>query len=126
MELGREERFRSVAYALVRPVVHVYKQRLPVGSQRAVVDRETVVLAGNEAAVRTDLPHRLVMAAVPVFQLEDFGSSRLGQELVSHADAADGLRAFQRFPDVGNRRLAHVRVAGPVGNEKPASNEESR
>ena len=66
MELGREERFCAVAYSFVGAVVHIYEMRFPVGRYSVVVYRESVVLAGYEAALGAGQAHRLVVRAMTV------------------------------------------------------------
>ena len=100
MELGREERFPFVAYAFVGAVVHVYEQGLPLGGQSVVVDCEAVVLRCHKAAIGAHLAHRLVMAAVAVFELVGVGAGGFCQQLVAHADAAYRFFALESAPRV--------------------------
>ena len=105
--------------AFVRPVVHIDKERLPVSSQRIVVYGITMILAGDKAPLRPDHAHRLVMAAVAVFQFIDRSAACLGKQLVSHADAADRFVSGKRLADMLNSHIAGIRVAGTVRDEKP-------
>ena len=115
-----EPGIRLVADALVRAVVHVHKERFPIGAQRVVVHRIAVILAGDEATLGAHHAHRLVVAAVSVFQLVDFRPSGLAEELVAHADAEDGeLLVLHRPADVLHRGIARVGVSGAVGDEQP-------
>ena len=69
VELHAEVRPRARADAFVGAVVDVHEPRLPVAGQRVVVDRVAVILAGDVAAARQQILHRLVHAAMAVGQL---------------------------------------------------------
>ena len=56
-----------MAYALVGAVVHVDEEGFPVGGKRLGVDGETMVLRSDEAAICSGQTHRLVVAAVAIF-----------------------------------------------------------
>ena len=119
VELRGEEGFRLVADSLVRPVVHVHKKRFPVGPQRIAVYRVAMILAGDKTLLRTDHAHRLVVAPVSVLQFINRRAACLCQQLVAHADTADGAVALQCLADMLYSRLAGIRVARPVGEEQP-------
>ena len=108
-----------MADAFVGAVVHIHKPRFPVGSEGLVVNRESVVLRGDEAAVRADHTYRLVMTAVPVLQFIGVGTPGSGEQLVAHAYSENRLVPFHRLAKVGNRDVAELRVARPVGDEQP-------
>ena len=78
-----------------------------------------MVLGGDEAFVASGHPHRLVVAAMAVFQLEGVGTRGPGQQLVPHADAEDGLVFLHGLPEVPHRGLTQFRVAGAIGDEQP-------
>ena len=118
VELRREERLAGVADTFVGAVVHVDEVRLPALRQASVVHREAVVLRSDEALVRARLAHRLVVGAVAVFQLVGGGAGGDAQQLVAHADAADGFISLQGLADVLHRDLAERRVARAVGDEE--------
>ena len=69
MELHAEERLEPRPDAFVGAVVHVDEPGLPVARKGTLVHRVAVVLAGDVAAARGDLLHRLVHAAMTVGQL---------------------------------------------------------
>ena len=60
---------------LVGTIIHIDEQRFPIGSQCIIIYRITVVLTGNETTFRSYHAHRLVMAAMTVFQFIDGGAS---------------------------------------------------
>ena len=62
------------------------------GGQRLVAHRVAVVLAGDVAAPREQILHRLVHAAMPVGQLVGVAAGGEREDLVAEADAEDGLR----------------------------------
>ena len=108
-----------MADAFVGAVVHIHKPRFPVGSEGLVVNCESVVLRGDEAAVGADHADRLVVAAVAIFQFIGVGTSGPGEQLVAHAYSENRLVPFHRLAKVGDRDVAELRVARPVGDEQP-------
>ena len=86
MELCREPGIRLMAYSFVRAIIHIDKQRFLVGAKCIIVYRITMILRSDEATFRADHAYRLVVAAMPVFQLVYFGPSGFAQQLVTHAE----------------------------------------
>ena len=78
---------------LVGTVIHIDEQRFPIGSQCIIIYRITVVLTGNETTFRSYHAHRLVMAAMTVFQFIDGSASCFGKQLIPHTNAEDRLVA---------------------------------
>ena len=108
-----------MADAFVGAVVHVDGVGLPAFRQAGVVHREAVVLRSDEALVRARLAHRLVVGAVAVFQFIDGGAGGFAEQLVAHADAADGLAAERDLlADDVDGSLTGVGVAGTIGQEE--------
>lgn len=66
--------------ALVGVVVGVGEQDVPVWRQSLRVDREAVVLARDEAAVRSFVDTRLVVASVSVSETEQNQSVNISLE----------------------------------------------
>ena len=118
MELRREERLALMPYTLIGAVVHVDEQGLPVGRERIIVDRETMVLRSDEAAVCANPSHRLVMAAVTVLKFICTGSGCLGKKLIAHAYSAYRLARGHGLAYVHHRSLSHIRIARTVGYEQ--------
>ena len=61
MELGREPWMMLMPDSLVRPVVHVYEELLPIGAERLCVYSVAVVLRSYEALLCANHAHRLVV-----------------------------------------------------------------
>ena len=122
MELCGEPRVPLVPDALVGAIVHIDEERFPVCRQRAVVHRIAVVLRGDEAALRTHHPYRLVMAAVTVLQLIDLRPACLAQQLVSHADAEDRQFLIRHcLADVLHGGIADIGVARALLMKSPSN-----
>ena len=94
------------------------RDRFPVGTQRRVIHRVSMILRGDEAFLRPYHTDRLVMATVSVLQFVDGGASGFCQQLVTHADTADRFIAGKCFADILNGRIAGIRVAGAVTDEQ--------
>ena len=78
-----------------------------------------MILRGNETTFRPYHAHRLVMAAVSVFQLVYFSSSGFGKQLIAHADAEDReLLILHRLTDVLNGSITGVGIAGTIGDKQ--------
>ena len=118
MELYREETAALVPQALVGAVVHVDEEGLPVSAESIPVHRIAVVLGGDVATVSAYEAHGLVVAAVAVFELEGRCASGLGQQLVAHADAENGLLGGHGGLNVTDGLAAVLGVAGAVGDEQ--------
>ena len=61
-------------------------RRFPVGAKCIIVYRITMILRSDETTFRANHAYRLVVAAMPVFQLVYFSPSGFAQQLVTHAD----------------------------------------
>ena len=75
MELSRKPRIGLVTDTLVGAVVHVNKQRFPIGRKGAGIYSITMILACNVALRCAYLLYGLVMAAMTVFQFICLGAS---------------------------------------------------
>ena len=101
--------------AFVRSIVHIDEKRFPILRQRIVVHCISMILRGNETTFRPYHAHRLVMAAVSVFQFVYFSSSGFGKQLIAHADAEDReLLILHRLTDVLNGSITVVGIAGTI------------
>src|SRR4029453_13497542 len=114
MKLDTHERAGAMADALVSPVIGVGEPRLPTRRQRLAVDRITVILRGDVAAIRSHLFARLVLAAMSELQLVGVAPCRQGENLVTEAHAEDGVFPFHRPPHVRDSLDTHLRVSGTV------------
>ena len=86
MELHRARPFAGQRKALDGPVVERDVRDLrPVASHR-----EAVVLARDQHAVRAQVEHRVVRAAVPEGKLERLEARRQREQLVAEADPEQG------------------------------------
>ena len=79
-----------MAHSLVGAIVRIKEPRLPFQGQCFVVYGETMVLRCNVATLCSYLNAGLVLAAMPVLQLERIGADGKGQELMSETDSKDG------------------------------------
>ena len=79
VELHREERLVGVYDPLVRQVVRVDEERLPVGGERVGIDREAVVLGSDVAPTGAQVDARLVEPTVAVLELVRAGAGREAQ-----------------------------------------------
>ena len=77
-----------------------------------------MILGCDEAMLRTDHAHWLIVAPVSVLQFVDGGTASLCQKLVAHADAADRTVAGKRFADVLYGSVAGIGVARTVAEEE--------
>lgn len=105
-------------YTLVGTVVHVYEMRFPVGGNSVVVYGESMVLRCYEATFRAAETHRLVMAAVSVFEFVDLRACGFAEELISHADSAYRLADLESLADILHCLFRKFGAAGTVADEK--------
>src|SRR5262245_28352486 len=73
--------------ALQAPVEQRYVRGLEVRRQRRRVDREAVILAGDDDAAALQVLHRVVGAVMAEFHLQRLRPRREAHELVAQADA---------------------------------------
>ena len=120
MELGREPGIGLVANTLVRAVVHIYEERLPVRGQRRSIYGKTVILTGDVALRRANLLNRLVMTTMTILQLICLGTGSTSQQLVTQANTHQGLYLFivQEGTDMLNRLAALLGVTRTIGQEQ--------
>lgn len=119
VELCGEPRISLMPDALIGAIVHIDEQRFPVFRQRVVVYGVTMILGGDETTLSTHHAHRLVMAAVSIFQFVYLGAPRLGKQLVPHTYAEDRqFLVLHRLADIPYGSIAGIRVAGTVGDEQ--------
>ena len=118
MELHAEERAGAGADALTGAIVHVDEPRLPLSGQRFLPHGVAVVLAGDVAAPREQVLHRLVHAAVAVGQLVGVTASSEREDLVPQADAEDGLAVGgQQGTHLPHQRHQVLRVTGAIADD---------
>ena len=113
VELDAEDRLEPGPDAFVGPVVQVHEPRLPVARKGMLVHRVAVILAGDEAAARRHLLHRLVRAPMTVRELVRLTARGQAKDLVAEADAEDGeVGALEQQPAPAQR--ARPGPAGPL------------
>ena len=118
VELSREERFALVSDAFVCAVVHINEKWFPIATYTAVVNGKAMVLRSNETAVCAQLAHRLIVAAMAVFQLIHFCTCSLRQQLIAHANATNGLVAVKGLANVFYSDSGKVGIARTVRNKQ--------
>ena len=69
--------------ALIRAVVHIHKQRFPIGRECRVIHSIAMILRSDEALGGSNPLHGLVVRAVTVFQFVCLGSCRTCQQLIA-------------------------------------------
>ena len=118
MELDAEDRLEPGPDAFVGAVVEVHEPGLPVARKGTLVHRVAVVLAGDVAAARADLLHRLVHAAMTVRELVRVAARGEAEDLVAEADAEDReVGALEQQPHLLNELAQVLRVAGAVADQ---------
>ncbi len=95
------------------------------GSDR-LVDREAVVLAGDQHVAAGKFLHRVVCAVVAELHLDGSRAAREPEQLMAEADAENRNVGIQEFADCGDRVVARLRVAGTVGQEDAVGIERER
>jgi hypothetical protein len=90
-------------------------RRWPAAS--LVVDRKTVVLAGDADAAAVQVLHGVVGAVVAELHLEGLGTRGQRHDLVAQADAEGGLAAVDQLAHGGDGVVAGLGVARAVGQE---------
>ena len=90
MKLHGKDRPLPMAHSLVGAIVRIKEPRLPFRRQCFLVYGETMVLRRYEATLGSHLNAGLVLAAMPVLQLERIGAGRQRQQLMSETDSKDG------------------------------------
>ena len=91
--------------------------RFSVGGYRIGIDAEAVVLAGNFAATRAQVFHRVVDAAVAVVHFEGADADRQSQQLMAQANAKQRFVFFENGLRRFHRVVHRSRVAGAVRQE---------
>ena len=120
MELSREPGVGLVTDTLVRAVVHIYEEGLPVGRQCIGIYRIAVVLRGDEALSATNALNGLVVTTVTVLQLVCLGTGGTSQQLVTQTDTHEGLHLLvaEELADMLYRLGALLGVARTVSQEE--------
>ena len=80
---------------LAHIVVEVDVGHLGIGRQRAGVDGEVVVLAGDLDPLGEQVLHRVIPAVMTERQFHGLGTDRSTEQLVAQADAKDRQRSQQ-------------------------------
>src|SRR6476659_1740975 len=94
--LHAEQRQVAVAAASLRLIVQVYVGQFDFGlRQRVGIDREVVIVRRDLDLAGIELFHRMIAAVMSELQLESFAAERKAGELMSEADAEDGLAAHE-------------------------------
>ena len=83
MELCREPGIRLMAYSFVRAIIHIDKQRFPVGAKCIIVYRITMILRSDETTFRANHAYRLVVATVSIFKFVNLCPSGFREQLVA-------------------------------------------
>jgi hypothetical protein len=109
-----------MADTLVRAIVHIDEERLPVGGQRRIVDGIAMVLRGDEALGGAYLLNGLVVRAMTVFQFISLGTGSSSQELVTQTDthARTYLRVIEERADMLHRSATLLRIARTISQEQ--------
>ena len=119
MELSREEGQALVADPFVRAVIEVDILLTPALAESGGIYGIAVILAGDEAAVRTYLAYGLVVATVSVLHLADLCSCSCSEELIAHADPADRLLLSEGLADMFDGDATLIGVARSIREEEP-------
>ena len=110
-------RLAGVGDALQRAVEQRPVGGRQTGRQAGLVDREAVVLAGDQHPAGGGFQHRVVGAVVAEFHLDRARAGRQGQQLVAKTDAEQRQAAVQELADGGDGVIAGLRIARPVRQE---------
>ena len=108
-----------MADPFVRAVIEVDILLTPALTESGGIYGIAVILAGDEAAVRAYLAYRLVVATVSVLHLADLCSCSCSEELIAHADPADGLLLSEGLTDVLDGDTTLIGVARAIREEEP-------
>src|SRR5690242_15766391 len=104
--------------ALEGTVEERYMRRPQIRAQRRWIDREAVVLAGDDDLAAVEILQRVVGAVVAELHLQSLRARGEAHQLVAEADAEDGqTRRVEDLADRFDRIVARLRVAGPVGEK---------
>ena len=117
VELRGEEGLGLVAYAFVGAVVHVDEEWFPLFGQCFGVDGETVVLRCDETFVGAEAAHRLVVAAVSVFELIVAAPAALDRSWLP-MQIPQIVACVHGFTYILDGGLRHVGIARTVGYEE--------
>ena len=115
--LEAERRLVGAGKALQRAVEQRNVRDAAIGRQGGDIDRETVVLRGNQHLLGIEVLHRMIRAVVAELHLQRLGAGCQRHDLVPQADAEGGDAALDQFLGGGNRVIARLRVARSVGQE---------
>src|SRR5579875_91324 len=117
MSLETERRAVGERKALQRTVEQRDVGHAGVGGQRRGIDRETVVLRGDQYPAVVEILHRVVGAVVAEFHLDGLRTQRDAHQLVAETDAEQGNLCIEEFARRGDRVTACGRIARAVGQE---------
>jgi len=108
----------AVAKALDGAIVEVdVRHHAAVGFEAFLIDGKAVVLAGDFHAVRVEILHRLIRAAMAEFQFVRRRADGPAEKLMAEADAEDRDLA-QNTDDRFDRIIEHGRIARTVADEQ--------
>ena len=91
--------------------------RFDVRRQAGLVDRKTVVLAGNDDPLITEVLHRVVRAVVSEFHLGGFCAGGQAQQLVTEADAEGRQPGIDNLPDRLDGIVTGLRITRSIGQK---------
>src|SRR6266705_306479 len=90
-----------------------------VRRERGRIDREAVVLAGDDDRAALQVLHRVVGAVMSELHLHGLGSGGEAHQLMAEADPEGRYPGVDDFADRADRVVAGLGVARTVGQEHP-------
>src|SRR5438309_10021398 len=123
MPLKAERRPVGACEALQAAVEERYVGGLEVRRERVRVDREAVILAGDDDRSSLQVLHRVAGAALPALHLHGLGAGGEPHELVAEADPESRNPGVDDLADGAYRVVAGLRVARTVRQEHPVGPE---
>ena len=115
MPLKTERRCIRQSNSLQRAVKQRAVRWFDVIGQRRLIDRETVILAGNHDPPRGEVLYRMVGAVMAKFHLVRAGPGSQCQQLVTEANPKHRDTFLQEDLYRTNRIVAGLRITGTVG-----------
>src|SRR5579862_3140207 len=103
--------------ALQRPIEQRAMRRAHAFRERCLVDREPVVLTGNEDAAGIEFLHGMVRAMVAEFHLHGASASGESEDLMSETDAEHRQIRLEKGARRRDGVVTRLRVTGSVGEK---------
>src|SRR5579862_2189964 len=92
-------------------------RRHQIWGQGRLIDREAVILAGDEHAPARELLHRVIGTVMAELHFDGTRAAGEAEQLMTQADAEDRYLALEQLAEGLDRVIARLGIAGTVREE---------